>query len=92
MQTRRRAENRLFRDITIATNSYSDGGRRCGGGWIICRGVGGRRAVEVTADNGICLNDCFSAEDDTLGSVDLRAAGDFVARVLSWLAGGFLGV
>lgn len=54
--------------------------------------MGGRRAVEVTADNGICLNDCFSAEDDTLGSVDLRAAGDFVARVLSWLAGGFLGV
>ena len=46
----------------------------------------GRGAVEVTADDGICLNDCFSTEDDALGSVDLGAAGDLVARVLSWLA------
>lgn len=54
--------------------------------------MGGRGAVEVTADNGICLDDCFPAEDDALGSVDLGAAGDFVARVLGWLAGGFPGV
>lgn len=44
--------------------------------------MGGRGAVEITANNGVCLNDCFSAEDDALGSVDLGAAGDFVSRVL----------
>ena len=43
---------------------------------------GGGGAVEVAADDGVRLDDGFSAEDDTLCSVDLGAAGDFVSRVL----------
>ena len=44
--------------------------------------MGRRRAVEVAADDRVGLNDRFSAKNDALGSVELGATGDFVARVL----------
>jgi hypothetical protein len=47
------------------------------------RGRGRRRGtVEVPPDDGVCLDDGLAAQDDVLCSVDLGAAGDFVAGVL----------
>lgn len=85
----RGAEDGLFRDVAVAADGDCDGGWGRGGGLLWVIGVRGglgllwlRESVEVAADDGVGLDDCFAAEDDVLRAVDEGAAGDFVPGVL----------
>ena len=90
VEARWRAQDGLFGDVAVAADvdCYRGGGRGGSSSGCCCCGIvcglrtRGGGAVEVAANDGVRLYDGFSAEDDTLCSVDLGAAGDFVSRVL----------
>jgi hypothetical protein len=40
---------------------------------------------EVAPNHGISLDDGLPAQDNVLGAMDKRSAGDFVACILGWM-------